>query len=99
MDTHKKDLLSEHLAVLDGVGDVTLDGQFYSRLQLKMERRAGLKERRGMQAAVVTVGVLFILLTLNLFWLVPDARTQSSVVPDGVADFASYYDQPLSPDL
>lgn len=99
MDIHKNDPLNEHLAVLDGMSDITLDSQFYRRLQLKMELRKGIKERRAERTAVVTVGVLVILLTFNLVWLDSFERRQPTVAPDGVAGFASYYDQQLSPDL
>lgn len=99
MDTQRNDLLTEHLAVLEGVGEVTLDRQFYTRLTLKMEQRAALKDIRGMRIAAVLVGVLVILLSFNLMWLDPDAGGQTSVSPDSVAGFAGYYDQQLSPDL
>lgn len=99
MDIHTNDPLNEHLDVLAGIGGVSLDDQFYRRLQLKMELRKGIKERRAERTAVVTVGVLVILLTFNLIWLDSFDRRQSMVAPDGVAGFASYYDQQLSPDL
>lgn len=99
MDIHKNDPLNEHLAVLDGISEVPLDDQFYRRLQLKMELRKGIKERRAVRTAVLTVGVLVILLTFNLIWLDSFEGQQSTVAPEGVAGFASYYDQQLSPDL
>lgn len=99
MDTHRNDLLTEHLAVLDGLGEVTLDGQFYTRLKLKLEQRAVQNDIRGMRVAAVLVGVLVLLLSFNLVWLDPDAGGQKSVSPDSVAGFAGYYDQQLSPDL
>lgn len=99
MDTHRNDLLTEHLAVLDGLGEVTLDGQFYTRLKLKLEQRAVQNDIRGLRVAAVLVGVLVLLLSFNLVWLDPDVGGQTSVSPDSVAGFAGYYDQQLSPDL
>jgi uncharacterized membrane protein len=96
MEKNFTSLVDEHLQSMQGIKEVGTDDFFYTRLKARMKKEKSQQGWSFPLKPVWVVGTLALLLAVNGFMLLQQAKTKSTTSAASLQNFAESYDQTIS---